>query len=417
VRTKPIPRLRLAFPVKDALSALSPRSKEGSDRSGDRATLEKAFARFIGVEHAIFVPSGRIALYLILKHAGFRPGDEVLLPAFTFFAVPQVIRALSLKPVFIEVNPIDCGMDLSDAARRITPRTRAVIPTHLFGIAGDLEGIISLSRQHNLMVIEDCAQGCGAEKNGQKLGSFGAASYFSFSLTKNITCLGGGMIATRRAELAEKIRKEMAERPPVPLTPVLTNLMTILAMTPSTFSPIYNRVVFPIVSRLGRKGRDVINNFFREKEEINLNPAELEKRIMPPRPFQARIGIRQLKGVTRVNAGRRQNGSYLLRALRKKGAALEWEPEENPGNIFMSFIILAGEREKVRNKLWEMGIDTSIGFMAFCPPSFAPEAASQYPEAGRIARSILHLPVYPSLKEKELERIATSVARALKDIN
>ena len=402
----------MSFPLRDVILAFALKSKKGRS---DLISLETSFARFIGVEHAIFVPSGRIALYLILKHAGLRPGDEVLLPAFTFFAVPQVIRALALKPVFVEVNPGNCGMNLSDAEERITSRSRAIIPTHLFGIGADLEGITSLARKHKLMVIEDCAQGCGAEKNGKKLGSFGEASYFSFSLTKNITCLGGGMIVTKSKELAEKIRNEVGGRPPIPMGSLVTNFIKILAMKTSTFPPVYNWMTFPIVSRLGRKGKDVINDLFREKEEVDLTTEKIDKSIKIPPNIQARIGIRQLKRVRGVNAGRLRNGTYLLRALEKRGAVLEWKPAENPGNIFMSFIVLATERQEARNELWEMGIDTSIGFMSFCPSFFAPQDAEQYPQAKRISESILHIPVYPSLKEKELELIAGAVGRALKD--
>ena len=409
--SKPVPRLKLSFPLSTLFTALLARRRKRENVK----EFEKAFAQYIGVRHAIFVSSGRAALYMILKHSHLKPGDEVLVPAFTFFAVPQVVKALKLKPVFVDVNPRDCSLDIKDAASRVTPRTRAIIPTHLFGIAADLDAVISFARRHSLMVVEDCAQGCGGEVNGRKLGSFGDAGYFSFSLTKNITCLGGGMITTDRDTLAAKIRKDMERRGVVPSVSLISNALKIIMMKMSVLSILYRPMVYPLVSRLGRKGKDLINDLFHENEDPETKPEVIDSSVKRPRPLQARIGLQQLDSVDSINSARRAHGRFLLQDLPRRGVCLQWDPGDKPGHIFMSFIVLPADREAVRKKLWEMGIDTSIGFMSFCPLIFAPETGSKYPSAEWIAGHIIHVPVYPRLREKDLWKVAGALAACLKD--
>jgi len=408
--TRPIPRLKLSFPLKLILTSLFSKNLG----PGNIREFESAFAEYIGVRQAIFVSSARVALYLILKESGLKPGDEVLLPAFTFFAVPRVIKALKLIPVFVDVNPQDCSMDLKAAESLVTPRTRAVIPTHLFGIAADMDAAVSFARRHDLMVIEDCAQGCGGEVSGRRLGSIGDAGYFSFSLTKNITCLGGGMITTDRDDLAAEIRKEMNSRPPVSSGSLAVNAIKLSIMKISVLSPLYRLMVYPIVSRLGRRGKDLINDLFHETENPEISGEEMEHSIKQPRALQARIGVGQLGSLDSVNGSRRAHGRFLLRELRSRGVALKWDPQDNPGDIFMSFIVLPESRAAVRNNLWGKGIDTSVGFMSFCPPIFTPESGSLYPAAERVSGDILHIPVYPKLSEKDLRKIAGALADCLR---
>jgi len=169
--------------------------------------FEKSFAEYNEVKYAFGVASGTDALLLALRAADIKPGDEVITTAFTFFATAEVIAILGAKPVFADIKLDSYNIDPEDIARKITPRTKAIMPVHLFGLPCDMDPILKLAKEHNLVVIEDCAQAVGSQYKGKKAGSFGDFGCFSFFPTKNLGCCGdGGAIITNREEMAEKIR-------------------------------------------------------------------------------------------------------------------------------------------------------------------------------------------------------------------
>lgn len=169
--------------------------------------LEQEIAAYEGVPNAIGVASGTDALLLALRACDVQPGDEVITTPFTFIATAEVIALLQAKPVFADIDPRTYNIDPAEIEKKITPRTRAVIPVHLFGHPADMDAIMDISRRHNLRVIEDCAQAFGALYRGRKVGSIGDFGCFSFFPSKNLACYGdGGMVVTREQGMAEKLR-------------------------------------------------------------------------------------------------------------------------------------------------------------------------------------------------------------------
>ena len=169
--------------------------------------LEAEAAAYLQVRHAIGVSSGTDALLLALMALEIQPGDEVLCPSFTFFATAGSIARLGAKPVFVDASPNSFNLDPRDAADKISPATRAIIPVHLFGQAAEMQGIMALADKHGLTVIEDAAQAIGAHYQDQPVGSFGHFGAFSFFPTKNLGGLGdGGLLTTQDNALAAKAR-------------------------------------------------------------------------------------------------------------------------------------------------------------------------------------------------------------------
>jgi dTDP-4-amino-4,6-dideoxygalactose transaminase len=169
--------------------------------------LETSIADLVGARHAIGVSSGTDAILLALMTLGIGPGDEVICPSFTFFATAGCIARTGAKPVFADSCPVCFNIDVADAARKTSARTKAVIPVHLFGQAAEMDGIMAFAEQHNLAVIEDAAQALGASYKGRKVGSIGAFGTFSFFPSKNLGGLGdSGMLVTNNDALAEKAR-------------------------------------------------------------------------------------------------------------------------------------------------------------------------------------------------------------------
>jgi dTDP-4-amino-4,6-dideoxygalactose transaminase len=169
--------------------------------------FEQQFATYVGTTEAIGCNSGTDALYLALRAMKIGAGDEVITTPFTFIATAETISEVGAKPVFVDIDPVTFNLDLSQLAAAITPRTKAMMPVHLFGNPLDMTELMSIATQHNLIVIEDCAQATGAKWNGKQVGSIGHFGCFSFFPTKNLgACGDGGAITVNDPALAADLR-------------------------------------------------------------------------------------------------------------------------------------------------------------------------------------------------------------------
>ncbi len=169
--------------------------------------FEAEAAKYLGVKHAIGVANGTDALSIALRCLGVGPGDEVICPAYTFFATPETISSIGATPVFADVDAETSCLDVDDVRAKITGSTRAIVPVHLFGQVADMTALTALASERGLAVLEDAAQAWGAEQDGTNAGAFGDAATFSFFPTKNLPCFGdGGLIATNRDDVAELAR-------------------------------------------------------------------------------------------------------------------------------------------------------------------------------------------------------------------
>src|SRR5262252_6151131 len=168
--------------------------------------FEASFAKYCGVKYAIGVANGTDALHLAARVVGIGPGDEVLIPANTFIATALGVAYSGAKPVPVDIDPSTFLMDESKIEKAITPRTKAIMPVHLFGRMVDMDPVLDIARRKNLVVIEDAAQGHGAELRGRRAGSVGAIGSFSFYPGKNLGCFGaGGALTTNDENLRAKL--------------------------------------------------------------------------------------------------------------------------------------------------------------------------------------------------------------------
>ncbi|MGE0082601.1 MAG: DegT/DnrJ/EryC1/StrS family aminotransferase, partial [Thiohalomonadaceae bacterium] len=169
--------------------------------------FEKEAAAYLGVEHAVSCANGTDALHLALLAAGIGPGDEVITTAFTFIATAEAIRYVGAEPVFVDIDGGTFNIDPAKIEAAITPKTRAILPVHLFGQPADMAAIQAIADKHKLLVIEDCAQSFGAAIGGKLTGGIGLAGCHSFFPSKNLGCYGdGGMVTTNDAGVAERVR-------------------------------------------------------------------------------------------------------------------------------------------------------------------------------------------------------------------
>jgi dTDP-4-amino-4,6-dideoxygalactose transaminase len=169
--------------------------------------FERAFARRVGAPDAVATTSCTTALHLSLFASGIGPGDEVIVPSLSFIASANAVWHCGATPVFADVDPLTCNLDPADVERRLTARTKAVMPVHQVGLPADMDAFLELAERHRLVLVEDAACAVGALHRGRPIGSLGPLSCFSFHPRKVITCGEGGMIAVHDPELAERLRR------------------------------------------------------------------------------------------------------------------------------------------------------------------------------------------------------------------
>jgi dTDP-4-amino-4,6-dideoxygalactose transaminase len=212
-RAQPVPFLDLSAQYKalesEWLAAIRETGSRGSFILGPHTqAFEKEFAEYVGVKHAIAVANGTDSLYLSLRALGVGKGDEVITTPFTFFASAETIDMVGATPVFVDILPDSFCLDPASVRAKITPKTRAIVPVHIFGHPSEMGEIMEIAKKHKLAVIEDCAQSFGALHNGKVVGSLGDTGSFSFYPTKVLGCYGdGGMVTTNSDAVNEHIRR------------------------------------------------------------------------------------------------------------------------------------------------------------------------------------------------------------------
>ena len=324
--------------------------------------LEAQIAARIGVAHGIAVASGTDAIHLALRAAGIGPGDEVITSPFTFAATAGAICQAGARPVFADIDPVTLNIDPQSVQQALTPRTRALLPVHLFGQPAEMPALLALAEREGLAVIEDCAQSFGASLGGVATGAFGQAGTFSFYPTKNLGgCGDGGMVVTDSEELATTIR------------------------------------------RLANHGAGAPQEYVESGFNSRLDT------------FQALVLLLKLRHIDAWNEGRRRNAA-------RYDALLEGLPLQRPGtapgrvHVFHHYTVLVDQRDAVADKLRHAGIGSALFYPRALhqQPAFAAFAPAQpLPVAEDAARRCLSLPVYPELRDDEIEAVAAALAQAV----
>jgi perosamine synthetase len=321
------------------------------------AQFEEHFAAFCGVRHAIATSSGTTALVAALLAHGIGPGDEVITTPFTFVASANSILATGAKPVFADIDEGSYNIDPDLVAAKITSRTKAILPVHLYGYPCDMDDIMQLAESHDLAVIEDACQAHGASIRGQKVGSFGTGC-FSFYPSKNMTTAEGGMITTDDDEIEERAR-------------LIRN---------HGQSEIYHHVA----------------------PGYNFRMTEL----------QAALGLVQLGRLPQWTRKRTENASYLSQRLSN---VVTPQVKEEYVHVYHQYTVrVERDRDAALERLAEAGIGARVYYpLPVHQQPFYRRLGYEdsLPVAERMSREVLSLPVHPSLTEEELDQIASEVAR------
>ncbi len=317
--------------------------------------LETRFAEYIGVKHAIATSNGTTALHAALVACGIGPGDEVITTPFTFIASANAALLVGARPVFVDIDPATFTLDPSQVEDRITPRTRAILPVHLYGQPADLDALVDICRRRDLWLIEDACQAHGAAWRGQRVGSFGLGT-FSFYPTKNMTTAEGGMITTNDDAVAAAARLFREHGAPV------------------------------------RYQHVSLGHNFRMTD------------------IHAAIGLAQFDQLEAWTERRIANAAALSRGITRFEKPTV-RPEAR--HVFHQYTIrVQGDRDAAKEQLHRRGIGTGIHYPApvHHQPLYRDLGYDEtHPEAERAAREALCLPVHPALSAADLERIIVEV--------
>jgi dTDP-4-amino-4,6-dideoxygalactose transaminase len=342
--------------------------------------LEKLFAEYIGCKHAIGLNSCTAGLHLALVALDIGPGDEVITTPMTFAATANVIVHRGAKPVFVDVEPETLNIDAQKIEGRITEKTKAILPVHLYGHPCDMEIILGLAQKYHVAVVEDAAHAVETEYHGKKIGNIGDCTAFSFYATKNMTTGEGGMLTTDRDDLAEKVR-----------------VLSLHGITADAWM---------------RHGDDGYVHWDVLYPGYKYNMFDL----------QASLGIHQLKKLASFWTRRKRWVEIYNRAFEDVAEIQLLREKENVKHAYHLYPVLIKredltvDRDEILRALKESGIGIGVHFRALHLLSFYARTfgfqRGDFPNAEDASERLISLPLYPKMEEEDVERVIS----VLKDI-
>jgi len=414
---KVYPRETLNFASRDITHALCSLIASPVDRGEDVRIFEQQFARRMGCDHGIAVSSGRFALALILQKGGLQPGDEVILPSFTYHAVPRILVAMKLKPVFVDSRESDFTIDPALVEQSITSRTKAIIPTHLYGQPAEMDAIIDIAEQHDLLVIEDCAQAMGATYHGRTVGSLGDAAMFSLAIAKNLGGFGGGIITTNDSELAEMLSAEVSSFPSRTRLSLLRSVFVSSMYWFLSHPTAFKYTTYPLIYASRYMGIDAIDLILDSIRRRPKNRGGVPRSMLKRFPdLNARILSHRLQSLDRETDGR-------IALAEAYNAVFEHIPgisiarlDPQNHNTYTAYGVRVpcqdpGQLQKI---LIRKGIDTRMKYMSACSelPPFQ-DSRVDCPVARRLTEELVHLPLAPHMDEEDARHIAETLRMAI----
>ncbi len=378
------------------------------------AEYEGRFAEYHGMEYATAASFGRMACYYILRALDLPAGSEIIFPALTFWVVPEIARRAGLTPVFVDVDPTTFNLDTAKIEAAITEKTRAIVPTHLYGQPCEMTEIMRFAEKHNLIVVEDCAQAAGARYRGRLVGTFGHASFFSFQLLKGINTYGGGMALTNDSGIAARVREQAASEPPQSTGDLIKRLGTGLIVRGLVSPKGFTFWGFPIQATTSLFGSFDSSKYLWEKiRPLDVFPRNYRQRYSN---VQALLGIRGLTKLAEHNARSRDHALCYTRGLSDCRAVQTPRVLPDVEHVYYQYCIYVSDPARASRRAIRRGVDFETTHVDVCSslPLFK-EFAAQCRGAETTERA-LQLPVYSRLRGSDVERVLRVVREVTSDL-
>jgi len=378
--------------------------------------FEREFARFLGGGHVRTCSTeyGRMALYFILKAMNLPLGSEIVVPAFTFWVVPEIARVAGLTPVFADIDPVTFTLSPGAVERAITPRTRAVLPTHLYGMSCDMDPILDIARRHDLKVIEDCAHSLGATYKGRMVGTMGDASFFSFQAFKPLNTYGGGLAWMRDADLARRVG-EYAEREAWPDEKRVEHLLWTGQWQHTFIRPrVFTCSLFPIwwaASWIDAKPEKRLWEHVRPLDPI---PAHYRGRFTN---VQAAIGLAGLEHLPEFIARTMHHAALLDDLLGTiPGVVIPHTPSDRT-HVYYQYCAYVPESATIVRRCIRRGVDVAPMHVDVCTTMELFNWSGPAAPGAEYASTAVQVPVYESLQDHEIARVGRLVKKQILKLN
>jgi perosamine synthetase len=377
------------------------------------AEFEDAFARRAGGGTAVSAAYGRVAFFYMLKALDLPAGSEIIFPSLTFWVVPELARAAGLTVVFADVDPRTFNIDPASVERMITANTRAIVPTHLYGLPCDMDAILSIATRYNLIVLEDCAHALGATYKGRPVGTFGTGALFSFQTLKPLNCYGGGAALIQNRDLAAKVRAIVDALPWPSEKRVADRLFTGKLQRVFIKPWVFSISLFPVlwISALIDASPDV---FLWEKiRPLSPLPESYAERFPN---VQAAIGLEALKYLDDWTTQAQMHAKQVSRALADlPGVQTPFVPN-GCAHVYYQYCAYGPERierDDLVVRCVRRGVDIEV-LHVDVPPDMELFAGTRAEADGaRRASQAIQIPVYSSLTPEQSARVATVVRDVL----
>ncbi|MBC8551047.1 MAG: aminotransferase class I/II-fold pyridoxal phosphate-dependent enzyme [Candidatus Brocadiales bacterium] len=406
---KAYPRVWVDLTTAEVMSVifqiLNPSKARGRSRMPE---FERAYAEFIGTKEAVSFSNCRSALYFSLEALNFKKGDEIIIPAFTFWAEAAVVVLAGLKPVFVDVEFETMNIDASRIEEAITPRTRGILFPHLNGLPADMDTIMDIAHRNNLRVIEDCARTCGGSYNDRRVGSFDIGA-FSFGYGKSFYGFGGSMITSDDEAFVTRLRDLKGNFKNISIRGLYQKtlkgcLLKFLSM------PLLNGfTLFPLAYRYQTKGAELFASWFRiKKPHYNSVPEDFRTDMFD---VQGRMGFRQIRTIDITNRRRRENLKLLNKELSGiPGLHIPPDPPDRE-HVCVHYAVWTERKKELQEFLMRNNIDaqdessedvTQMG-------RYSSYVNGEFENARKLHDRVIYLPSHPCMSEKDILYIADKV--------
>ncbi len=362
-------------------------------------TFERQFNLMSG-EWALATPSARGGLFFVLKALRSEEKKEVVLSAYNFPAIPAVIRAAGMIPVFVDIDAKTLNLESGPIADKISDRTAAVLVTHMYGLQCDMKSILSLTEPLHIPVIEDCAHVLQATFSRGEVGTLGIASIYSFGLSKPLPCGGGGMVIVRDRSLAAKLRCSLGALKKSPLKQQLSTVAKAAALSIVTAPIVYPYITRPLLSIARALGTNLADKVFEEAGVL-----DVKEPCFNLSPVQAALGISYLPLLEVITQRRIRNAEMLSSILGKKIAP---HVPETSTHTYMQYAVRVNQRERFRRSLMKHGILTRTSYILNCA-----DDKRLVPGAEVAEEEVVYLPLYARMTPVEVQFLAQVVLETI----
>ncbi len=324
--------------------------------------FEQMLSDYTGIGHAAAVSNGTVALHLALHCLDIGPGDEVIVPAFTYIASVNTIAQTGATPIFVDSRPDDWLIDVDDARRKVTPRTKAIMAVHLYGSVCDMPALVALAKEHGLKIVEDCAEALGSTLHGTHVGAFGDVGTFSFFGNKTVTTGEGGMVVAQDEALAARMRKVKGQ------------------------------------------GQSLERRYWHDELGFNYRMTNI----------CAAIGVAQMERIDAILERKQQIAAIYRTELRNSEFEFQRSIEGVTGSDWLVSLLLpsGADRDGVMRRLAGQGVDSRpVFYCAHHMPMY--RTGGSHPVAENIATRGISLPSYPALSDEQVAFVAAKLVAAL----